>query len=304
MTGDTINTINFERGRNMKKLICIILAMLFVGLTFAGCADKTDDNATTTAATTKETETLSAEWQALAGKKIAVQEATTADDYVTELKDQGKLSFEIRRYEKITQCYDDLKLGRVDAVLVDKVVSDYYSNGNSAIKRAWANSAGEPLGICLKKGNDDLRSIVETTIDTLYFDGTFATVATKFFGSNVTKDVRTVTAKPTLDLSKLKTIKTGTLLVGMEVGYPPMEFTDDSGTKNIGFDVEIAQKMADLLGLKLEIVNTAWTGIFAALDKGEFDMIISSVSITEARQANYNMTKPYISNALVLDIPA
>jgi len=98
----------------------------------------------------------------------------------------------------------------------------------------------------------------------------------------------------------LKTIKDGTLMVGMEVGYPPMEYLDADGTTYIGFDVEMAQAIADKLGLELEIVDTAWDGIFASLDSNRYDLIISSVSITPDRQENYNLTEPYVANKLVL----
>jgi len=281
----------------MKKLICVLLAMLFVGLTFTSCTSKTSNTTTTT----KVTETLAPELQALNGKIVAVQASTTSDDYATKLLAKGQITFEIKRYEKVTECFDELSLGRVDAILVDEVVAAYYSAGKNKI--VWENNVGEPMGICLKKGNDDLTALVEKAIDTLYFDGTVGTIATKYFGSNVTKGVRTVTVKPVLDLTKLKTLKAGTLMVGMEIGYPPMEYTKADGTTYIGFDVELAQKIADLFGLKLEIVNTAWGGIFDSLKSDRYDMIMSSVSITTDRQAAYNLTKPYVANRIVLVEP-
>jgi len=280
----------------MKKLISVLLAMLFVGFTFTACTSKTDDK--TTAATTKEVGITSLE--DLSGKKVAVQSATTSDDFAKALLAKGQINFQIQRYKKVTQCYSDMALGRVDAILVDQVVAAAYTDVSKIV---WQNSVGEPMGICLKKGSDDLAAIVEKAIDTLYYDGTVSTIATKYFGSDVTKGVRTVTVKPVLDLTKLKTITNGTLMVGMEIGYPPMEMLDKDGVTYIGFDVELAQKLADLLGLKLQIVNTAWDGIFAALNKGEFDLIMSSVSITTARQAAYILTQPYISNKIVLAVP-
>src|SRR5699024_12076121 len=54
-------------------------------------------------------------------------------------------------------------------------------------------------------------------------------IATKHFGSDVTEGVRTVTEEPTIDLSKLSTVEDGKLIIGFEAGYPPMEYTDDSG---------------------------------------------------------------------------
>lgn len=277
----------------MKKLLCVLLVSLLVGLTFVGCTPKDDDTTTTTP-------TAITSLADLGGKKVAVQTATTSDDFAKAILAEGEVSFEILRYEKVTQCYDELKLGRVDAILVDEVVAAAYMDVSKVV---WTNDEGEPMGICIKKGNDDLAAIIEKAIDTLYYDGTVATIATKYFGNNVTEGVRTVTEKPELDLSALKTIKDGVLMVGMEVGYPPMEYLDDDGLTPIGFDVELSAKIGELLGLEVQIVNTAWDGIFAALDKGEFDLIMSSVSITPDRQEKFILTEPYISNKIVLVVP-
>lgn len=277
----------------MKKLLCVLLVSLLIGLTFVGCTPKDDDTTTTTP-------TAITSLADLGGKKVAVQTATTSDDFAKAILAEGEVSFEILRYEKVTQCYDELKLGRVDAILVDEVVAAAYMDVSKVV---WTNDEGEPMGICIKKGNDDLAAIIEKAIDTLYYDGTVATIATKYFGNNVTEGVRTVTEKPELDLSALKTIKDGILMVGMEVGYPPMEYLDDDGLTPIGFDVELSAKIGELLGVEVELVNTAWDGIFAALDKGEFDLIMSSVSITPDRQEKFILTEPYISNKIVLVVP-
>ena len=99
------------------------------------------------------------------------------------------------------------------------------------------------------------------------------------------------------------TLKDGTLMVGTEIGYPPMEYFDTDGSTPIGYDVEIAQAIADYLGLKLELVDTAWDGIFAGVKTDKYDCIISSVSITAERQEEFNMTTPYVSNHTVLIVP-
>jgi ABC-type amino acid transport substrate-binding protein len=46
----------------------------------------------------------------------------------------------------------------------------------------------------------------------------------------------------------------------------------------IGFDVELSAKIGELLGVEVELVNTAGTASFAALDKGEFDLILRLLS--------------------------
>jgi ABC-type amino acid transport substrate-binding protein len=179
------------------------------------------------------------------------------------------------------------------------VVAAYYTNGNDKFKIAWLSDEGEPLGICVAKDNPDLAAAVESALDTMYFDGSMPEIALKNFGQDFTEGLRFVDEKPEIPTG-IKTIKDGTLSVGVEVGYPPMEYTTDDGKEFIGFDIDVANKLGELLGLDVNFVNTSWDGIFAGLEKGQYDLIISSVSINPERVEKYNMTEPYVSNSLCI----
>jgi polar amino acid transport system substrate-binding protein len=96
------------------------------------------------------------------------------------------------------------------------------------------------------------------------------------------------------------TIKPGVLTVGMEIGYPPMEYLAADGETPIGFDVSMAKALGEKLGLEIKFVDTAWDGIFAGVSTGKYDCIISSVTVTEERQRAHNFTKPYIGNSQAL----
>ena len=231
------------------------------------------------------------------GHKIAVQTETTAALSLDDMIENGITGIEDKRYEKVTQCFSDLELGRVDAVYVDSVVSAYYTAGSDVYKRVWVNDEGEPMGICLAKESDALAAAVEAAIDTMYFDGSMAEIANKNFGEDFTAGLRNVTSEPVIPTG-FSTIKNGVLLVGTEVGYPPMEYLADDGATFIGFDIDFCNRLGELLGLEVEFVNTAWDGIFAGLGKGQYDIIASSVSITPERQEVYILTEPYVSNAL------
>ncbi|MDR1024830.1 MAG: ABC transporter substrate-binding protein [Treponema sp.] len=96
------------------------------------------------------------------------------------------------------------------------------------------------------------------------------------------------------------TIKPGTLMVGMEIGYPPMEYFAEDGVTEAGFDVEMGKALAAKLGLQVEFVDTAWDGIFAGVQTGKYDCIMSSVTITPERSETLNFTRPYIGNAMTV----
>lgn len=128
--------------------------------------------------------------QDLSGKSVAVQTETTADDYMKELQANG-LDVEILPYDRVIQCFDDLKVGRVEAVVTDSVVAAYYM-GTDADKylTAWESEEAEPMAICMKKGNDTLTEEIEKAVDTLYENGTMAELSIKYFGKDVTQGVR------------------------------------------------------------------------------------------------------------------
>jgi len=76
----------------------------------------------------------------------------------------------------------------------------------------------------------------------------------------------------------------GVLKIGIDASYPPMEFVDKDGKTPIGFDVDLAKKIAEKLGVKAEHVIIDWNGIQTGLLSGHYDAIISSMTITEERQ--------------------
>jgi polar amino acid transport system substrate-binding protein len=87
--------------------------------------------------------------------------------------------------------------------------------------------------------------------------------------------------------------KRGVLRVGMEPGYMPFELTSKSG-EVIGFDVDMAKRMAQAMNVKLEIVNTAWDGIIPALLTDKFDILMSGMTLTQERNLTVVFAQPYI----------
>lgn len=91
----------------------------------------------------------------------------------------------------------------------------------------------------------------------------------------------------------------GTLLIGTEGTYPPFTFHDDSG-KLTGFDVEVAEAVADRLGMEAKFMETQWDAMFAGLDAKRFDMIANQVGIREDRLEKYDFSNHYITSAAVV----
>lgn len=84
----------------------------------------------------------------------------------------------------------------------------------------------------------------------------------------------------------------GVITVGLEGTYPPFSFVDENG-KLDGFEVELANLIAQQLGVKAKIQTTKWDGILAALESKRLDVVINQVTISEERKKKYDFSEPY-----------
>ena len=85
--------------------------------------------------------------------------------------------------------------------------------------------------------------------------------------------------------------KRGVIKVGMDV-FVPWAMKDKKG-KLIGFEIDMAKKLAADMGVKVEFVPTKWSGIIPALITGKFDVLIGGMTITTQRNLKINFTRPY-----------
>lgn len=88
------------------------------------------------------------------------------------------------------------------------------------------------------------------------------------------------------------TVEEGVLKVGMDLQYPPFE-TFDVNNEPIGISVDVAQGLADELGLELEVVNMDFGNLITSLETGKIDIAIASMSITEDREKQVDFSNPY-----------
>ena len=124
--------------------------------------------------------------------------------------------------------------------------------------------------------------------------------------------IMTLSALTACSSSKTKSSDTASdkkvLKVGMECAYAPFNWTQDSdttpdGSKAVkiydsdyyayGYDVAVAQKLADQMGMELEIHKVEWSSIGISLDAGDYDAIIAGMGKTAEREASYSFTEPY-----------
>lgn len=85
----------------------------------------------------------------------------------------------------------------------------------------------------------------------------------------------------------------GTVIVANDANYPPQSSIDKATGEMVGFDVDVARKMAELLMLEVQFENPAWETIPAGLQQGRFDVSIGSMTITDERKKALDFTDPY-----------
>ncbi len=85
--------------------------------------------------------------------------------------------------------------------------------------------------------------------------------------------------------------KRGILRVGMST-FVPWAMKDKTG-KLIGFEIDVATRLAQDMGVTVEFVPTKWSGIIPALSTGKFDVIIGGMGILPSRNLKVNFSIPY-----------
>jgi polar amino acid transport system substrate-binding protein len=90
-----------------------------------------------------------------------------------------------------------------------------------------------------------------------------------------------------------------TLVVGMELSYPPFEMTDAQG-RPAGVSVDLAGALGQALGRHLAIENIPFDGLIPAIKTGKIDLIISSMTATNERAESIDFSEPYLRTGLCL----
>ena len=99
--------------------------------------------------------------------------------------------------------------------------------------------------------------------------------------------------------SVLQTIlERGAINIGLSA-FVPWAMRDKNG-ELIGFEIDVAKKVAEDMGVDINFVPTAWDGIIPALLAGKFDIIISGMSVTIKRNLTVNFTRPYARTGYIV----
>lgn len=261
-----------------KKIISAVLILSFV-FVLASCAK---DKKTTEAKITSVDD--------LAGKTIGVQLGTTGDIYASDVEGAT-----IERYNKGHDAVQALKQGKVDCVIIDSEPAKAFVEKNSDLKILEEPFELEEYAICVSKDNPDLTASINSAIATLKEDGTLDKIIKNYIGDD-TKGTLPYVSPDNVDRSN------GTLIMATNAAFEPYEFRD--GDKIVGIDADMAQAIADILGMELVIEDMEFDAIISAVQSGKADIGVAGMTITEERLQNIDFTVPYTTATQVIIVKA
>lgn len=119
----------------------------------------------------------------LAGKKVGVGLGTNYEQWVK----QDVPKADVRTYEDDPSKFADLRNGRIDAILIDRLAALEYAQKAKDTELAGAAFSRLESGVALRKGEPELLDAINQALDKLRADGTLAKLSEKYFGADVTQ---------------------------------------------------------------------------------------------------------------------
>jgi len=278
----------------MKKLITLLLVVAMTTTLFA-CGKKAEEKSGTEGAAQEETTEESASETVesvddLEGKVIGVQLGTTGDIYISDYEGD-EAGTKIERFNKGNEAVISLKQGKVDCVLIDEQPAKSFVAENDDLKILEEPFELEDYAICIAKENTELKERINDVLAELKEDGTLEAIINNYIGDD-TKGKTPYESPADVDRSG------GTLVMGTNAYFPPYEYYE--GQKIVGIDADMAQAIADKLGMELKIEDMEFAAIIAAVQTGKADIGVAGMTVTEERLQNIDFTESYTTAKQVI----
>lgn len=295
---------------NIRRIVSILLAVMFCVACFTGCGNSNNGGSDTASVDVRNAKTIAD----LKGAKIAAQAGTFHADALSQIPDVQSST-----YPEFADLLTALKSGAIDGYIAEEPTALSVCGSNDELTYLpfknndtgfTATAADVGIAIGLKKGNA-LRDQINTVLAEITEEQKsqlMEQIVTLASGGTVTEFAVHCDAPATT---------TGTLKIGMECAYEPYNWTDTEGTSlgavpissegqsglyANGYDVQIAQYVANRLGLKLEIYAMEWDSLIPAVNSGAIDAIVAGMSPTAERAQEVDFTDTYYESNLVVII--
>ena len=157
--------------------------------------------------------------------------------------------------------------------------------------------APEDYAICVAKENTELLDKINDALATLKENGTLANIIANYIGEDDVKGTMPYVSSNT-DYSN------GKLVMVTEATFPPYEYYEGGEGKIVGIDIDMAQAIADLLKMELEVQDIAFDSIVTSVQTGKADIGVAGLTVDEDRLQYVNFTEPYTTSEQVIIVRA
>ena len=154
--------------------------------------------------------------------------------------------------------------------------------------------------IGFKKGNETLRDEVQRILVELQKDGTLSAISKEWFGEDKSIVPTTFTPSGATDDSLQKVKDKGVFTLGLDDSFPPMGFRSENGMDVVGFDIDVAKKVCEKMGVTLVTQPISWDAKDSELSSGKIDCIWNGFTSLPEREEAMTLSFPYMVNKQVV----
>ncbi len=229
--------------------------------------------------------------------------------YAVELGSAGEAAaqeqgFEYNAVSSQSDALMEVESGNSDAAIIDLLMAGaMIGEGTSYPDLVYTDAlTSEEYGVGCRKGSD-LASYINMVLSQSYADGSMQEIATTYGVQESLLEQPESEFTPAESDSDVAYIQgKGTLIVGI-TEFAPMDYKDENGNW-IGFDADMARKVAESLGVEAQFVVIDWDNKVMELDSKNIDVVWNGMTLTSEVTNAMECTNAYCNNAQVIVVPA
>lgn len=234
--------------------------------------------------------------------KIGVQGGTTGEFYVkgdADMMFDGYPNMECMAYNNGGLAVNAMLNGQVDYVIIDNGPAAQLVGQIAGVKMIDIALSTEQYAFGVDKNQPELLEAVNALIAEIKEDGTLDTLFAKYEGIEYDDNGSVVGGDEAIEgvtsAEKNDANADGQLVVATNAAFAPYEYK--KGDKFAGIDMEIAQLLADKLGLELVIQDMDFDAVVTSVGKNNVDLAMAGLTVTATRKEAVNFSDPYYDGA-------
>ncbi|MDO4622853.1 MAG: transporter substrate-binding domain-containing protein, partial [Eubacteriales bacterium] len=198
----------------------------------------------------------------------------------------------------------EVSSGMSDAAIIDLLMAGaMIGEGTSYPTLTHTDElTSEKYGVGCRKGSD-LASYINEVLYNAYTDGTMTKIATQYGVQDALLEQAEAAYVASESDSDVEAIQAkGTLVVGI-TDFAPMDYKNESD-EWIGFDADMANLVAEKLGVEVQFVEIDWDNKIMELNSGNIDVVWNGMTLTDEVTSAMECSAAYCNNAQVVVVPA